>query len=495
MAAIKVLVVGDGPYTAQIPVATEGINFATSPDLTDNTFTISEFIWLLEHNQVPAISVDTAHRRIDSNATFQNFDFSSSVDLTQYDVIWMFGYEGWNYKYYGIPLSQAELQAIAKYMDGGGGVFATGDHAGMGSYMCGLIPRVGTMRKWFGRAKDLPAGYPTTALRYDGTTVTSVNWPGISGNPDPGVGRADTLQQNPADTAAQFQFDDQSDGIPQPLSFPHNVVHPILQGSTGALSRFPDHMHEGEVVTPSSLSAVLTFNGQSFTEYPTLNGFQPKPSVIATGNIVPGHGTKVEGPSCEQNNFATDPVPTVANTIGIVCAYDGRGAGVGRVVTDSSFHHYLDINLIGDACGTTSDRMQGFGSGFTTPAPGSVLADLQAFYVNTVVWLARVSPLVAAGDVAAQAAANGRIEIFVRGADSSVWHLWQTTPNGDWIDQWENLSTYRLAAGAPLVAAGDVAAQRAADGRIEIFVRGADSSVWHLWQTTPNGDWSTWSGQ
>jgi hypothetical protein len=30
-------------------------------------------------------------------------------------------------------------------------------------------------------------------------------------------------------------------------------------------------------------------------------------------------------------------------------------------VTDSFFHHYLDINLIGDPCGASPDRQQGFG--------------------------------------------------------------------------------------------------------------------------------------
>jgi uncharacterized protein YkwD/acylphosphatase len=88
-------------------------------------------------------------------------------------------------------------------------------------------------------------------------------------------------------------------------------------------------------------------------------------------------------------------------------------------------------------------------------------------------------------------AADGRIEIFIRGSDDHVWHLWQTTPNGDWSD-WEDLSAYRPLPGGLLTVAGNPAAGSAADGRIEIFVRGSDDHVWHLWQTTPNGDWSDW---
>ena len=88
----------------------------------------------------------------------------------------------------------------------------------------------------------------------------------------------------------------------------------------------------------------------------------------------------------------------------LLCVYDGRPVGVGRVVTDSSFHHYLDLNLIGDPCGSTVDRTQGFGQAYTTPESGGVLADLAAFYVNTVVWLARpesvpISPVLKAHEV------------------------------------------------------------------------------------------------
>lgn len=400
MAAINVLVVGDGPYSVQTPHPMNGINFLPSQDLTDNTFTISEFIYLLRNNPVPSISVDTAHRRIDPNATFQNFIFTSAA-LAPYDVLWLFGYEGWNYGTvpYGSAIGPDEVAAIANFMKSGGGVFAVGDHAGMGSLMCGQIPRVRSMRNWFGRASDIPAGCPTTAIDYSGATVSAVNRPGESGNPVPGVARADTLQANPSDSATpgQFQFDDQSDAIPQTLTFvPAEPPHSILQGPNGPINRYPDHMHEGEVVTPSSLSETVTIGGQSFVEYPAIGSYQPVPGIIATGNIVAGHTTLVEGASCEINNFTTDNTPTVATTIGILCVYDGRGVGVGRVVTDSSFHHYLDLNLIGDPCGSSPDRTQGFAGGLVdanhdpvTPASGSVLADLQAFYVSTVVWLAR----------------------------------------------------------------------------------------------------------
>src|ERR1700733_8249538 len=74
MAAIKVLVVGDGAYMNYSPPS-DGINFLTNSsgsyiqDASDNTFTVSEFIYLIT-NAGRAITVDTAHRRADPSATY-----------------------------------------------------------------------------------------------------------------------------------------------------------------------------------------------------------------------------------------------------------------------------------------------------------------------------------------------------------------------------------------------------------------------------------------
>jgi hypothetical protein len=46
------------------------------------------------------------------------------------------------------------------------------------------------------------------------------------------------------------------------------------------------------------------------------------------------------------------------------------------------------------------------------------------------------------GKPAVGSAADGRLEIFVRGGDDHQWDLYQTSPNGDWSD-WEDLSVYR----------------------------------------------------
>ncbi|WP_329522446.1 protein kinase domain-containing protein [Spirillospora sp. NBC_01491] len=97
-----------------------------------------------------------------------------------------------------------------------------------------------------------------------------------------------------------------------------------------------------------------------------------------------------------------------------------------------------------------------------------------------------------AGDPAAHSSADGRIEVFVRGADDHLWHVWQVARDGGWSN-WEDVSGYRpLPNDGPLVVAGDPAAHGSADGRIEVFVRGADGHLWHVWQVARNGNWSGW---
>jgi hypothetical protein len=31
------------------------------------------------------------------------------------------------------------------------------------------------------------------------------------------------------------------------------------------------------------------------------------------------------------------------------------------------------------------------------------------------------------------------------------------------------------------------------DGRLEVFARGTDNALWHIWQTAPNNGWSSWA--
>jgi hypothetical protein len=63
--------------------------------------------------------------------------------------------------------------------------------------------------------------------------------------------------------------------------------------------------------------------------------------------------------------------------------------------------------------------------------------------------------------------ADGRLEVFVRGNNGDLWHIWQTSPYHGWSN-WESLG-----ANFP---SGPVVGQNA-DGRLEVFVRGNNGDL------------------
>ena len=81
---------------------------------------------------------------------------------------------------------------------------------------------------------------------------------------------------------------------------------------------------------------------------------------------------------------------------------------------------------------------------------------------------------------------NGQLEVFARGTDGALWHIWQTAPNGPW-------STWTSLAKPPTTTIDIPGSSTNADGRIEVFTMGNDGNLWHIWQTGPGGSWSTWN--
>ncbi len=359
--------------TTRVLIVCDGDRFSFAGVQPNEQFTISFLVGALKSN--PAFQVKTEYRKpadpLGAPLDFPAFNFAAT-DLTQFDVLWLIGDEGLGSTDGGSPIGDDELLAIAHFMDGGGGVFATGDHESIGSQMCGRIPRLRTMRNWYWDVSAIPADVPPGG---------QANWTVL------GPQRADTLQPS---VGGGFFFDSQSDRVPQPLQV-HDSTHPILQVPSGVLNRYPDHMHEGMTVVPWTTSATYSFLGSApRPEYPALPA-QPleAPKLLATGTVIPGHTTvnspNFTGPSGGNDNSDTAVHPP----IGILCTYDGWKAGVGRVVTDGSFHHLLDINLIGDpeggdlGGGNSAETHAGFNG-----TPG-MLADMSAFFNNTVAWLAR----------------------------------------------------------------------------------------------------------
>lgn len=424
MSDIRVLIVVDGIFslTTTYPIDPTVPPFGPEADPTfgpDAWFTLSHLIKTLRNSTSPTFTVDTASRGFNAAGTFPDnitnttpdpyatikgpdpnnptaFHFDDpGLDLTVYDEIWLFGDEGYD----GGPvgpmsgtaepgrLSDSELAKITAFMNAGGGMFAVGDHDGLGAGLSGFIPRVRYMRKWF-QMGDTSSGLPPLSVG---------NWPGG------GATRVDTLQKGATDSGNVFFFDDQSDDLPQPLTV---LVpsHPAVQGATGVLTVYPDHMHEGEVIAPtgamltqtSATDSTLSFAGANFTEFPSIGTYQAPPAVLATssvgtgGNLM-GHVTEVppgapEDLPCENKNFSADSsVCNVRSANNTLAAYDGHQVNVGRIVTDSSFHHFLDLNLLGDPCSTITTKQQGFNASAKGQA---VLKEIEAFYVNMATWLA-----------------------------------------------------------------------------------------------------------
>jgi hypothetical protein len=98
--------------------------------------------------------------------------------------------------------------------------------------------------------------------------------------------------------------------------------------------------------------------------------------------------------------------------------------------------------------------------------------------------------------VAVSSNQDGRLEVFAVGNDYGLWHMSQLTPNGEWGAWselgWPNESQDQYDLGG----VKQIAVQRNADGRLEVFAVGfSDNGLWHTAQLDPNGGtgWSTWS--
>ncbi len=76
---------------------------------------------------------------------------------------------------------------------------------------------------------------------------------------------------------------------------------------------------------------------------------------------------------------------------------------------------------------------------------------------------------------------DGRLEAFARGTDNALWNIWQVAPNSGWSN-WNSLGGW----------IDSIEVAQNADGRLEVFGRGSDKALWHNWQVAPNSGWSGW---
>lgn len=342
---------------------------------TDFTYTT-----LVDTLQAAGHQIIKAHRDSDAAADHQSFKFDGPLNLAEFDMLWLLGDAGFNLSPDSSPeLEPGELAAIARFMQAGGGVFATGDHDSIGAKMCGAIPRVKVMRKWFAEAD------PTRPTGYLG------NWPPITAE------RADTIQIGTMGDGNRY-FASQSDSTPQPITIQpiDGAAHPILRHDGHDVVVFPDHMHEGDAIpgwegyawsgSISDLPGV-----PSFREFPDQGGTPMRPQVIATGQGLALPTLLITRDFGSINADAT--VTADAKTVSTLCVYDGFRVGVGRIVTGATFHHYVDLNLNGDPAVDEADEVAAVGAdaqqGQGYNAAPAVFNDIKAVYQNIVAWAAR----------------------------------------------------------------------------------------------------------
>ena len=324
----------------KILVVTDGLNFDPNDD-----FGLTQFISTIELATIYGTTptVVKAHTGSDSNADITNFHFddpNNGLSKSRYDVVFLFGVDR---EFSALP--QSEVDAIAAFMEAGGGVFATGDHEDLGAGMSKDVPRVRNMRYWL--SSETPDIGDTSRL--------STNLPG-----DNDI----------------YEFADQSDTHPQRLYVNYRTEaggigdpHPLLQsGSLGPIEVFPDHPHEGECRIPTNLNTTFTLGGDEKEEWPDAisGGAKIVPEMAA---LTMSHGDAFPGKE------ALTPRSFMA-----IVAYDGHLANRGRISCDATWHHFVNINIDGTDSGRSGlqDSM-----GNDTPD----MLKIREYYKNLASWL------------------------------------------------------------------------------------------------------------
>ena len=184
------------------------------------------------------------------------------------------------------------------------------DPFALGRALGRCVPRAGLMRKW--------AGPPTKTGDNHNTVV------------------AGGLQQDGRpQTFKHILFDET--GNPNPVGSPHPL---FFYRANSFIDVLPDHDHEGALVDIFDPSVWPKVEGKP----------QPLPRIVAVGT--------------NQRN---------RTEFNLISAYDGDSVDVGRVVADSSWHHYLGGNL----------------KNFPHPAAVNTESDkIGQFYGNLGLWLA-----------------------------------------------------------------------------------------------------------
>lgn len=360
--------------SVRLLLVTDGLSFSATDDFGLGTFVkilLDAPIWARKRITLANIGpfnaghVDpslTSESRVHARIANFRFDNAAHFNPAEFDAVFLFGISSTYSSSVrtGGQLLDSEIAVLNAFQDAGGGVFATGDHGTLGQALCSKVARARDMRWW--------TNFPD-ATNANNQVSMGGRW------------RNDTNVFN----AGSNVFNDQSDDLPQTITpryytlntglFRYRFPHPLLCGPSGVIKVMPDHPHEGECKTPDSLEQTILVNGSATAEYPnaTGGGLRPRPEIIAWNHVAAG---RVSGSKDS----------TFAHSFASICAYDGHRAGVGRVATDSTWHHFVNVNLIG----IDGVNAGPFANGFLGSAAGqAAYENIKAYFRNLMVWLSR----------------------------------------------------------------------------------------------------------
>jgi len=309
-------------------------------EMTDQScaaFGLSELRKLILFKTAPLCGIFTVemssinrHRDLTTGEIVKGANKLTKNLLDQFDEIWFFGFLQTNtLETSENELNNDEVSNLRAWMDAGGGVFLTGDHSipdvrlcdddqrnqdhqtylNIGRALGHRIPRAGQLRVWKGPPTSVARGLPLAQRDNFNTLVGDVK----------DLDEADFLQTD--ETAQELIF---------PGKIPHKLFWLFFNADQSIIpvTKFPDHMHEGKLRVPEVLDG----------DWPVAS---PTPSVVAFGR--------------DNRPFKEKRIhPLVSAYDGHQVAGRGQTQPLGRIVADSSFHHYVNINLLGfkrDICG------------------------------------------------------------------------------------------------------------------------------------------------
>lgn len=322
------------------------------------------------------------------------------------DQVWLIG------KRASDPLDEEEQELVHDLMDKGVGVFATGDHATLGASLSREVKRVKHMRAWRSQIPDsvkerrissiapgwglYPEEYYELQQYDDEPLFLDVRRYHQYQRPHPLRDRAKDRDRKKNPKTA---FDRAERRQP----------HPVLSARSSkdkVINVLPDHAHEGQVVvpTPKLWEKIMETNSDDFpadfNAKCNETGF-PWEVIASSTNYdvqpLANRTTRIEGLPNEPEKL----LRLRRREYGVIGVYngflarawkDGHGdfCTYGRIVVDSSFHHFIDANLLGQIRGSLPPENVAdprFRLGFRTPEGRGYLKEIVTYHRNIALWL------------------------------------------------------------------------------------------------------------